>query len=398
MDRLSESSAFDVSTHTFTVPEKQLKSPEDMLHWSTSQAYSNIVGFVLTLNEAVKNKKISDEYPVSEITRNVMGILETIEKWIDEIPPVDQPQRFGNKAFRTLFGRLKERGPDLVKRVLPPELEGAVPELCTYLVESVGNETRIDYGTGHELAFVAFLCCACKIGVLHEEDYPALVLKVFDRYLNLVRRLQMTYRMEPAGSQGVWSLDDFQFLPFLWGSAQLYDHARIKPKSFPEEDIYNSFYKDYLFLAAIKYINQVKTGPFAEHSNQLWGISGVASWHKVNSGLVKMYKAEVLGKFPVMQHFLFGSLLTLQPSPPRIFTSVSTESSESQTPMQCLTPKATPFATPSNSHNMLPSHNAAAAASLFQTHLGRQVATSKSDGTPSAEDSTSPDISSQGSI
>lgn len=38
---------------------------------------------------------------------------------------------------------------------------------------------------------------------------------------------------------------------------------------------------------------QVKTGPFAEHSNTLWGISGVAEWNKVNSGLIKMFKAEV---------------------------------------------------------------------------------------------------------
>ena len=38
---------------------------------------------------------------------------------------------------------------------------------------------------------------------------------------------------------------------------------------------------------------KVKTGPFFEHSNTLWGISSVPTWTKVNSGLLKMYKAEV---------------------------------------------------------------------------------------------------------
>ena len=36
----------------------------------------------------------------------------------------------------------------MVEKILPSELTPAVPELCTYLVESIGNDTRIDYGTG----------------------------------------------------------------------------------------------------------------------------------------------------------------------------------------------------------------------------------------------------------
>lgn len=198
--------------------------------------------------------------------------------------------------------------------MLPEDLVRAAPELEPYLYESFGNQTRIDYGTGHELSFVMFLMCLFKLGVLKRSDELAIGIKVFNTYVHFARKLQVTYRMEPAGSHGVWSLDDYQFIPFIWGSAQLVD-SELEPHQFVEDNIIDKYKDEYMFISCIDYIRQVKTGHFAEHSNQLWSISAVQSWSKINSGLVKMYQKELLSKFPIIQHVLFGSLLTLNPVP-----------------------------------------------------------------------------------
>jgi len=110
---------------------------------------------------------------------------------------------------------------NLLTETLPEQLHYAISEIEVYLVESVGNSTRIDYGSGHEMSFVIFLYCLFKINFFSMECQSEVGLMVFERYLHLVRKLQLTYRMEPAGSHGVWSLDDYQFVPFIWGSSQL---------------------------------------------------------------------------------------------------------------------------------------------------------------------------------
>jgi hypothetical protein len=71
--------------------------------------------------------------------------------------------------------------PASVPQLLPPELQGAAIELLPYLLDSFGNATRIDYGTGHETTFVAFLYCLAALGLVTEADRQALVCVVFNR-------------------------------------------------------------------------------------------------------------------------------------------------------------------------------------------------------------------------
>ena len=240
-----------------------------------------------------------------------MTLLDTLSKWIDEIKPAEQQQRFGNKAFRDWHAKLKNESEKLLAEIIPDK--EALKEVEVYLHDSFGNSTRIDYGTGHEMAFVMFLACLFNVGVFDlKNDKAAVGLIVFSSYMNLARKLQTTYRMEPAGSQGVWSLDDFQFVSFIWGAAQFRNgNDVVPPKSISDYEKAEQMKDDYHFFACIHYISQVKTGPFAEHSNQLWNVSGVPSWDKVYIGLIKMYRAEIISKFPVIQHTYFGSIFRL---------------------------------------------------------------------------------------
>jgi len=301
----------------YVVPTTKIKTIAGVGEWEESEAYQEYLGFIIAIGDSVKGRKLTEEISMTRCCRRLVDLLTILRKNIEETPPCEMQSRYGNPAYRDWFTKLETTAPTLLHDLLlgagdQDDLVVAGVELVPYLINSFGNKTRIDYGTGHEMTFLMFLCGLFKIGALKDSDRAAAGLKVFGAYMSLCRDLQTTYRMEPAGSMGVWNLDDYQFVSFIWGAAQLCEKARIKPKSISDPEMAEMLSKENHFFACLSYIHQVKTGPFHEHSNQLWNISGVPAWPKVYSGLIKMYRAEVLSKFPVMQHTMFGSIFTLE--------------------------------------------------------------------------------------
>mmetsp|Transcript_29291 Transcript_29291/g.113565 ORF Transcript_29291/g.113565 Transcript_29291/m.113565 type:complete len:311 (-) Transcript_29291:795-1727(-) len=300
------------SSSSADLARKRIHGEQDLRIFLESNTFKDLWTFVLRCNEAVKNSPISSCQGMTGSTAvdSFVIVLDNLSKLVDEIPPANQPARYGNTSFTVWHTELVSRSESMIESLLPPDKSSLSAELAMYLNASFGHEIRRDYGSGHEATFLILLFCLLKVGAFEEADLKLIVLRVFVKYLEVARKLQTTYWLEPAGSHGVWGLDDYSFLNFLWGSAQLLDSKDITPPSVVSSDqVLKDWSDEYLYVDAIRAIKRVKKGPFFEHSPMLRDISEVREgWPKINSGLIKMYRAEVWGKLPVVQHTLFGSI------------------------------------------------------------------------------------------
>lgn len=304
----------DPSVHEFKVPEKKILEGDTLIEFQESDVYKEILQFIFTLQKSVQGTQMSTT-DLPDCLLPLYNLIKKYEAMIDDFPAIEQPMRFGNKAFKTWLDKINEDFDEDIKTVLKTEdLQRATPELKVYLVESFGHIVRFDYGTGHELSFLAFLMCLYKIGLYTDEHYQAVVNKVFQAYIVLCRKVQLTYMLEPAGSHGVWGLDDYQHLPFIFGAGQLVGHEEWTPEIIHDFSVLEREMNDYMYFGCIHFIKSVKKGvPFGECSPILNDISAVPHWGKVAQGMIKMYQGEVLNKHPVIKHFKFGSLIVFEP-------------------------------------------------------------------------------------
>ena len=301
----------DLTAHTYTTPSRRILSAHDHALFLASPTCTLLESFIYNIADSVRCVPVSHvrDADITDTLGKILRMLSEAREILAACPPEDTGSRFGNPVFRAFLARVGEHVGGWHAQLGISD-GPACAEVSTYLLHSFGNASRIDYGSGHELNFFTWLLCLNRLGKLPASTFPALALVVLPAYLALMRAVQGAYYLEPAGSHGVWGLDDYQFLPFLFGAAQLLEHPYITPKAIHNALVLEEERAEYLYLDQIAYVNSVKNvDGLRWHSPMLDDISAAKSWAKIDAGMRKMFRKEILEKLPVMQHFLFGSLV-----------------------------------------------------------------------------------------
>ena len=304
--------------YEFCLATKIGNKPNLMPKFLKSPAFKDIVNFLYNIQNKIKGIKLSDIPPKSnnKCLSNFENLFNSLEELYIKFPPKEGNEKYNIPVFKDFHTYLVQNYENIMMNsVLKLENipKNLVLELKSYFIDSFGNPSRMDYGTGHELNFLCFLYVLYKADLYTENDFPFLALNIFFKYVIFMRKLQTNYVLEPAGARGVWGLDEYQFIPFIFGAAQLINNKEITPKGILDDEILKTYKNEYIYLDCVDYIKSVKTGAsFGHYAPILESITNAKNWEKIAKGLVRMYQDDVLGKIVIIQHFYFGSVFLLE--------------------------------------------------------------------------------------
>lgn len=180
-------------------PIKRINDGDDLNFFLAFTAYRDIKIWLLQLNRALFPNK--DEHgnisvctldsppSYSPIISSLNALVGDFEKLLAQAPPDTGPRRFGNVAFREWHRLAEEKTDTLLEKHVGSSLKqhaddpAVLAELKAYLLGSFGSALRLDYGTGHELSFLAFLACLSKISAFAPGEERAIVIGVVQPYV-----------------------------------------------------------------------------------------------------------------------------------------------------------------------------------------------------------------------
>jgi serine/threonine-protein phosphatase 2A activator len=195
-------------SHIFVKPSKRINEGHHVAHFLTSKAYTDIGTFILQLNHSLcprsqGSSPVPRTFPLvpgsPSSTPSILALqqlLSDIKALIEQAPPDPGPRRFGNVSFRKWYGLVEQNLDSFLEQgVLDETLAAkgsdgvtAKDEAGAYLLGSFGSPQRLDYGTGHELSFVAFVACLWKLGFFKDGKQGGdiereIVLNVIEPYV-----------------------------------------------------------------------------------------------------------------------------------------------------------------------------------------------------------------------
>ena len=194
-------------------PLKRINDGNDLHFFCTSKAYADIVTFIRQLNWAMvprlprePTERFTDpiDWPLddSQITYSPQvlkfkDLVQSLQAMLEEAPCEPGQHRFGNPAYRRWHALLRMRIRDFLQQALPDNVWTHVDsghqgdlrdELAAYLLGSFGSPERLDYGTGHELSFLAFLAAVWKLNGFAPSDDGSeergIVIEIIDKYVS----------------------------------------------------------------------------------------------------------------------------------------------------------------------------------------------------------------------
>ncbi|KMZ09964.1 serine/threonine-protein phosphatase 2A activator [Drosophila simulans] len=298
-------------------PVKQVRSLEDLDRWVRSQAYYDIIAYISNTSKAIQGHRLTQAFPVTEQMRRLGEIFDGLEQLIVEHTPKMEDSNlalpFGqvrSKAYRTWMRQMYQHVFSKLDEAINVNCKH-INELGQYLRRSFGNANTLDFGPANELMFLFFLCGLFRAGILLAKDTVAAALMLFNRYVNVVRRLISTYGLTIAKDPAC-TIEDYYFLPYLWGAAQLSLNSPFSPMQCEQGKIMDSYRQDYMMLEIIDHLQKTRSGPLSRVALQLWSILSIPTWPQVYRGLNRNYVDHVLSSFGTVEQAIFCELMSFE--------------------------------------------------------------------------------------